>query len=705
MLWMAIFSFTKRGVMKMKFKREILVVFLVVMFITLSGAGGFAETDVSPNYTLGGYISLGGGWMSDQPRHMSRAYLKEYLPFPQGFLAYTDLQVKSKDGLEYYRFFMSHPGLRDQDYLLQVGKLGVYHAEIEYDQLQHLYCDVNPFDNNIGILLQRLRFSGWYSPTLDITLFAENDFLRRTGWQAGSQNTGPGNPYNFTTYLRPINYKQNDMRVGVEYDQPEVKDQQSVFQGRVSYHLSTFENGQADTISRQRPLGSLSFATLPPSNMANYVTAEGALNLKSYLTRITGSMSYGWLSQNDYVFEGALPFGGVPPLVPGRFDGLAGLSATTFNANIAGLTRPIAPLALRYSYSAYNYSNDSNAANKILRTVYGNDEAVMNTITAEQYSYFRQAVNLGADYRVNSKVAFTAGYTWRGVSRSEGQGRTSSNSPQVGVRVSPTDWLSLLANYAYTARVGSNFIWYEAPDAPTALLTYKTYAGSVNRNNFNIIAEVEPADTVTCSFNFSIYNDNFTNSAFGLQSDRGWSGGVDVGWRPNDRVALSLGYDHQQLQTKELVLTFPIMGEEATITGDEGPTLTTSDSYDTFVARADIKLIPKKLNLTTRGSYSISNSNFNNWNSPNRYMPNLNEYYADIRTFLTYQYNEHWAVRGGYIFQIFGMSEAYGQLYLQGVSANGTPNANQNSQQYNTLNGFYRNATAHIVQGFVQYKF
>ena len=126
---------------------------------------------------------------------------------------------------------MSHPGLRDQDYLLQLGKLGVYHAEIEYDQLQHLYCDVNPFNNNIGILLQRLRFSGYYSPTLDITLFAEDQFLRRTGWQAASNNVGPRTPYNFTTYLRPIDYKQNDLRVGAEYDQP--TDQKSIFQGRL----------------------------------------------------------------------------------------------------------------------------------------------------------------------------------------------------------------------------------------------------------------------------------------------------------------------------------------------------------------------------------------------------------------------------------------------------------------------------------------
>lgn len=678
--------------MKMKIKREIIVVFLAVMFITLTCAGGFAEMNVGPDYTLGGYISLGGGWLSDQPRNMNRDYLKEYLPFPEGFLADTDLSLKSKDGLEYYRFRMSHPGLRDQDFLLQLGKLGVYHAEIEYDQLQHLYTTANPFFNNIGILLQRLRFSGYYSPTLEFTIFAEDQFLRRTGLQPATNNTGPGNPYNFTTYLRPINYKQNDMRVGVEYDQP--TDQKSIFQGRVSYHLSTFDNGQADVLGRQPPVGAKVFDTLPPSNMANYVTAEGALDLKSYLTRLTGSMSYGWLSQNDYVFDSSTS-AGPPPTLAGRFDGLAGLSASTFTADIAGLTRPIAPLALKYSYRAYNYSND-NTANQILNTALGGDQPLLQ---AEQYSYFRQAVNLGADYRLNQLVAFTLGYTWTGVSRSEGQGSTSSHTPQVGVRLLPTDWLSLMANYSITSRTGSNFLWTDSPGTnPTDVLTYKYYSGSLLRNNANFIAEVYPLNSVTCSFNFSVYNDNFTDSTFGIQSDRGWSTGADVSWRPHDRVALSLGYDHQQLQTRELVLTTPFPnGDTAVITGDAGPTLTTSDSYDTFFASADFKLIPKKLKLTTRASYSFSNSNFNN-----SIMPSLNEYYADIRTFLTYQFNEHWACRAGYIFEIFGMSKAYQTLYTQGVLANGNPGANQ---QFNSLDGFYRNASASVVQAFLQYKF
>ncbi len=84
-------------------------------------------------------------------------------------------------------------------------------------------------------------------------------------------------------------------------------------------------------------------------------------------------------------------------------------------------------------------------------------------------------------------------------------------------------------------------------------------------------------------------------------------------------------------------------------------------------------------------------------------MPNLNEYYADIRTFLTYKYNEHWAVRAGYIFQAFGMPQAYQTLYLQGITASGKPPfANQ---RYNTLDGFFTTATAHLVQAFLQYKF
>jgi opacity protein-like surface antigen len=329
--------------------------------------------------------------------------------------------------------------------------------------------------------------------------------------------------------------------------------------------------------------------------------------------------------------------------------------------------------------------------------------ANQSLLIAEHYSYFRQGVNLGADYRVNQAVAFTAGYTWKGDNRTDGQGRTSSHTPQVGVRLAPTDWLSLNANYALTSRSGTNFtaLVRQAEDGEILIpLTYKFYVGSLIRNNFNFIAEVYPVNTVTCSFNFSIYNDNFTNSTFGIQSDRGYSLGADVSWRPHDRIALSLGYDHQQLQTRELAATNPINADPnlpGRVIPDEGPTLTTSDSYDTFVARADIKLIPKKLTLTTRGSYSFANSVFHN-----KDLNNLHESYAEINTFLTYRFNDHWACRAGYIYQVFNMSNAYGRMFTQGITAAGAPGADQ---RFNTLDGFFRNGNAHLIQAFLQYKF
>ena len=683
--------------MKMKFKREIRAVFLAVMFITLTCAGGSAETEVI-TYTLNGFVSVGGGWLSDQPRYMNRGYLKEYVPFPQGFLVDSELKLESKEGLDYYGFRMSHPGLSgDQDYFLEAGKLGVYHAQIEYDQLQHLYCTVNPANSKIGIVLQRLRFSGYYTPTPEIALFAEDDFLRRTGTQPGSNVVGPGNPYNFTTYLRPINYKQNDLRAGVEYSPP--NDEHSIFQGRVTYHLSTFENGQADRLVS--PAGAPAYVSLPPSNMANYVTAEGALDLKSfYKTRISGSLSYGWLTQNDYTFE-ATNAAGPPPTAAGRYTGGAGLSATTIAAYIAGVSRPIPELTLKASYRAYDYDNN-NVNTNVLNLAFNIPGGNAFLRPMEQYSYIRQTVNLGADYRVNNMLAFEVGYTWQGVDRNYEQGSTSSNSPRVGLRLSPTDWLSLTTNYEFTSRTGSNFLNHEFVFEPTSLLTYKFNSGSLIRNTANVIAEVDLVNNVTTSFNFSVHTDNFTNSTFGnstfgLQSDKGWSAGVDVSWRPHDRVALSLGYDHQQLHSEELALTYPLLGQTAVVTGDSGPTLTTSDSYDTFFGRADIKLIPNKLSLTTRASYSFSNSNFQN-----HIMPSLNEYYGDVNTFLTYQFNDHWACKAGYLFEIFGLSKAYQRLYTQGITAAGAPG---NFQGYNTLDGFYRNATAHIVQAFLQYRF
>jgi hypothetical protein len=662
----------------MKIKRAILVFFLGLILIPLTCAGGFAELQVGDNYILNGYVTLGGGWLSPSPRFMNRSYLTLYTPFPQGFLAYTDLTLQSKDGLEYYKFFMSQPGLADQNYLLQVGRLGLYHAEVEFDEMQHIYCTANPWNNNIGLHIYRVRASGWVNVTPDIILFAEDNFLRRTGSRGAGATyiVGPPNAYNNYTYLRPIDYKQNDLKAGAEYDHPQV-------QFRVAYHHSAFYNG--DQIILARPGVANTFVNVPPNNVANYVSAEGAVNMPQYKTRLTGSLTYGWLAQNDTVYDRT-----------NVSQGQANLGATTLAAYLAGISRPTDQLSLRYSYRAYNYDQNNNISNTVVQRAFA--AAGDYLLPVEQYSYLQQSINLGADYKLNSQAAVTVGYTWRGFNRTEAQGTTSTNTPSVGIRWCPTDWLNLLANYSYSARRGSNYLVWEQEGAQELPLTYKFYAGTMSRNTFNFIAEATPVNNVTCSVNCSFYNDSFNNNAFGLVSDAGWSAGADVSWRPTDRIALSLGYDHQSVKTRTAAIdSLTLFGEVGQLIGDSGYMLWTSDTYDSFSLRGDFKLIPDRLNFTSRLNYSFSNSNFHN-----QTIPNLNEGILYTSNFFTYKVNEHWACKVGYIFQYFNMTNAYQRMYLQGVTATGVPG---NSQPYNTLAGFYPNATAHIVQGFIQYKF
>ncbi len=326
-------------------------------------------------------------------------------------------------------------GIKGSGFFLQAGKLGVYHTEIEYDQLQHLYSTVNPFNDNIEMLVQRLRFSGYYMPTPDINIFAENLFQRRTGQQPatyslGSPDTKGG--YNFTTFLRPIGYSQDDLTAGVEFDR-------RIYQFRMAYHLSTFEDDTTDVLGRSGTTNN--FVALPPSNLANYVTGEGALNLLAYKTRLTGSFSYGWLSQNDTVIDRN-----------GVSIGDAGLTASTMNGYISGVTRPWAPLTLRYAYRAYNFDNSS-ADNRIMNAISSN----LDFFREGHYSYLRQTGSVGADYKVNNMLAFDVAYAWQGVDRDHDMGHTTSNTPQVGIRLFLTAWLNLTANYSYSDRQGSDY--------------------------------------------------------------------------------------------------------------------------------------------------------------------------------------------------------------------------------------------------------
>ena len=677
----------------MKIQKAILVVFLAVMFLPLTSAGGFAQVTLG-DYTLGGEVDLGGRFFIDAPSHASRGYFEEYIPYPTGVLLdQLYMQLKNKDGSEYYKFFMSRPGERDEDFLLQAGKIGLYKLEIEYDQLQHLYSTVNPTVDQIMILDQRLRFSGTYTPTPDIDIYADYQFLKRNGeFPSTAIVQGPPNAYAYASSLQPTAFTQNDLGFGAEYVQ-------KMYQFHLGYYLSLFDDEIKEFLAN--PASAAGWQSLAPSNMAQYINATGAVNLPSCAnTRLTANFSYGWLSQNDPVFQSngstlyPLNF---PPAIASTPMGTSNLSASTFAGDLLGVSRPTDQLTVRYSYRAYDFQNDNLNNPVLINAFFGSTGVNLPLLQMEQYSYLRQAVSLGADYRINPYAAVDLGYTYDAVDRDFNEGSTSTNTPKVQFRVYPCDWLNLIAGYAYSNRNGSNFLELPSPISASSVLTYKSYSGDDVRNLVNFVAEVLPLNNVTFSTNFTLYTDSFDNNSYGLLSDNGWSVGADVSWTPCKGIALSLGYDHEQSSTKELADNAVAAPNLGPVLGDSGPVLLTSDSYDTVTARADIVLVPEKLSLTTSANFSWSTSDFHN-----SLLPNLNESIFHVDTWLKYNLTKCLAFKVGYIFEQFTMTNSYQTLYLQGISDTGVPVGNQS---LNTLQGFYNNYTAHVIEALMQYKF
>jgi hypothetical protein len=681
----------------MKIQKVILVVFLAVMFLLLTSVGGGAQVTLG-DYTLSGDVSLGGRLFIDQPNHVSKGYFEEYTAYPAGFLLdQMNFSLTNKDASDYYRFFMSRPGEVGEDFLIQAGRIGLYKLEIEYDQLQHLYSTVNPTANQIMILEQRLRFSGDYTPTPDIDIYADYQLLKRNGeFPSTAIVQGPPNAYAYTSNLQPTAFTQNDLGLGAEYVQ-------QMYQFHLGYYFSLFDDEFKEALAN--PASATGWQSLAPSNLAQYINATGAVNLPSCAnTRLTANFTYGWLTQNDPVFQSngsTLYPSNFPVGVANTPMGNSNLSASTFAGDLLGVTRPTDQLTVRYSYRAYDFQNDNLNNPVLINAFYGSNSVNVPLLKMEQYSYLRQAVNFGADYRINPYAAVDLGYTYDSVDRDFNEGATSTNTPKVQFRVYPCDWLNLIASYEYSNRNGSNFLEMPSPISATSVLTYKSYSGDDVRNLVNFVAELLPLNNVTFSTNFTLYTDSFDNNGYGMLSDNGWSAGADVSWTPYKGIAISLGYDHEQSNTKELadnaVAAFYVPGTNVSVLGDSGPVLLTSDSYDTFTARADIVLVPEKLSLTTSGNFSWSTSDFHN-----PLLPNLNESIFHVDTWLKYNYSKCVAFKVGYIFEQFNMTNSYQTLYLQGISDAGAPVGNQS---LNTLQGFYNNYTAHVIEALVQYKF
>jgi outer membrane receptor protein involved in Fe transport len=281
---------------------------------------------------------------------------------------------------------------------------------------------------------------------------------------------------NFREVLQPVRYNDHDLQTtaGVAKE---------TYQLQFSYNLSLFEN---DLSGVDVPLRGGVFsprASLPPDNTANTLAVAGGGNLP-YRTRVNGTLSYGWRTQNQDFLPSLVAPGGQTSL-----DGDVGILL----CNLMGTSRPIDPLTVKALYRIYHYDDQT-------ETFRGPDDVFgAGFVRAVRFPYTRHDGGLDLKWSFQSPVSVNVGYKWQRWARDEDVvevAQTDEHTPKVTLDFTPYDWLSLGSSYAHSIRVGSEFHRIEGLFVDVNPLLRKFNLADLDRDRVEFFADLTPLNNL-----------------------------------------------------------------------------------------------------------------------------------------------------------------------------------------------------------------
>jgi len=428
--------------------------------------------------------------------------------------------------------------------------------------------------------------------------------------------------------------------------------------------------------------------------LAHSVSLSGGANLP-YRTRINGTFSYGLHLQSDDLLptNPALPHVSVPD-----FDG----EVNTYLLYFSSLTRPLDPLTVKAMYRFYHYGDDSDE----LFVPFAREGGSPFLLLAERFPYTKQNAGMDAKWQFAWPVSLVFGYNWEQWQRdNELTPGTNEHTPKLSLNVTPLDWLFLGTSYSHSIRLQDEDnrktqIGHVPPPPPHPQSTNCTschFRGSGlpfplfsnfnaedrDRDQVDVFAEITPINSLSFTITYSLAQNEFDGSQFGLKEDKDWSIGGDMTWRPLKRLSLHANYLHEEFKTR-------IRADDRflEVSIDSGPPLLTEGDVDSVGAGVTVILWPEKLDLDMRYTLSLAHTDFNNSR-----LPDLDETFNQYAAYLSYRLTKHWTARVGYIFEDFDIANAYAH------------NVQQSPGDDIITSDFFDDYTAHMLVFSLAYRF
>jgi hypothetical protein len=383
-------------------------------------------------------------------------------------------------------------------------------------------------------------------------------------------------------------------------------------------------------------------------------------------------------------------------------------------------TRPFDPVTFGARYRFYDYADDSRKIT--FPGVVLNDNALEPSRSAGRWSYQKQNADVDARTRFLQIFALTTGVGWERWDRNEHREVPISDEffAKAALDATPTDWLLARVTYTpsfrrinkYNTRAHAEHSVLEDPGAAAAgqsVLLRKFDESERDRQKIEGQLQFTLSDAFTVTPTASYHWDDYVNSTLGLQQETGVSAGIDLTWRPAERVAFSAGYMYELLQQKMRSRSRPVSGGATLDFVDFDWISNLEDTIQTAYVGVRAALIPKVLDLRIDGNYSYalgrvetrnptapaSGTAAQNETARAKRFPAFEDSLVHIETALIYYFLKNWSTKVGYVFEMF----------------------DNNDWRTNTLNPFIpgvssiwlgnniRDYTAHMIGASVSYRF
>lgn len=477
--------------------------------------------------------------------------------------------------------------------------------------------------------------------------------------------------------------------------------------------------------------------SLTPDSQSHDIAVNGSVELPLH-SRLSGTISYGWITQNQEFDPYTLNSAVIANSVAGTPSaaGLA-LPQNSLNGKVGTLfqsyqltSKPVEPLTVTAKYRYYNYDNKSDNITFPGYSAFGDSywRTEKNDVSAgqdalvrnEALSFTRQNAELAVDYHLLKSLTVMAEGFWEGWDREQLRiDGTTELGVGAGFIFKPVRTATLKGNYRYAHRTVDGYKTGNTKENPEAVgLVNYDWADRI-RNKANLRFQALPLESVTVALSGSYLKDEFGGeNRFGLKKNESAIGGVDVTYAMSDTFSVYANYAREyrkgsmQSAAKDDSFDNPATAANETTIGPFNPenywNSTTTEKVDTVGLGVTVQIIPEKLTLNTSYTYSnsamdISTVNPNGAvklaNAAAQALPTVRNILQEVRADIGYNFTKNLKTGVTYLYELYTLNDyANSAAYMAGSSF-------ENSTKYLFAGANNYSYDAHVVGAYVKYKF